>query len=259
MITADEFLAQALAEPLPMPAQPVAPTQQPTVVYIPAQPVATPVKPNPLRALGMMLIVVVLSVGITLAATGNLGIEALDTPTTVVTVQTTTPAVVLPTAAIAAPVAPVAPVVAPLVATPPARILTLEELQAQAAAQAAATVQAGVAHAAAPVPTTAPVVLNQAVDVPVAAQAAAAPVACTEANAVYTVYRTITQAGQPVGKLSAFSCASLADAEAQADVKEKAIRDQIIANAAQAGTPVVLDAPVPTAPMGEMHGGGGSW
>lgn len=123
---------------------------------------------------------------------------------------------------------------------PPASNTADQEVPAQAPAGTEAT----------PIPQS---VINQVVDIPVPA-AAPAPKACTLQNATYTVYRTITSGGQPVGKVTAFSCATLAEAEAQADIQEATIREKLLT---AAGT--VLDAPPPTPHMGEMGGGGGDW
>jgi hypothetical protein len=82
---------------------------------------------------------------------------------------------------------------------------------------------------------------------------------CSEATAPYTVYRTITAAGRAVGNVVAYSCVSYADAEAQANEQEAAIRHVVGATAANAVGGAALDPPPPTPVMGPGGGGGGSW
>jgi len=103
-------------------------------------------------------------------------------------------------------------------------------------------------------PDVQPIVIEQ--------QPAAAPVAeqpCSEDTAPYTAYRTITAGGRAVGNVVAYSCVSYADAEAQADAQETAIRHVVGATAANNVGSAALDPPPPTPAMGPGGGGGGSW
>jgi len=105
-----------------------------------------------------------------------------------------------------------------------------------------------------PAPDVQPIVIEQ--------QPAAAPVAeqpCSEATASYTAYRTIAAGGRAVGNVVAYSCVSYADAEAQADAQETAIRHVVSATAANNVGSAALDPPPPTPAMGPGGGGGGSW